>query len=140
MLTFGGPSSTEDRPVAQSLPKNDCTNTETEYSYIYALNGIRNQEPNVVVPVTYDGQPEVLTPRLFMINRLLKIISFLETVLLRNSCKFTDSISAGDVRLCSTAIVFALERGFAREYFYLEGHQLIVEVPMSRVFPSRNLF
>jgi hypothetical protein len=60
LLTFRRPSLTADRPVAKFLPTNDYTNTETDFSYVHALNGIRNQEPSVVVPAAYDGQSPVL--------------------------------------------------------------------------------
>jgi hypothetical protein len=62
------------------------------------------------VPVTYREQPKVLTPGLFMINKLLllKFISFLEMDFLRNFCNFSDIITAGNLGLCSTAAVFAL--------------------------------
>lgn len=119
---------TADRPVAKSLPTNDYTNTKTNFSYVHALNGIRNQEPSVVVLVTYRGQPEVLTPGLVMTNKLilLRIISFLELDFLRNFCKFIDSITADYVGMCSTAAVFALACGLAREYCCLEDHRLVV--------------
>ena len=110
MLTFGRPSLTADRTDAKSLSTNAYTNAETNYSYLHALNGIRNQEPSVVVPVTYREQPKVLTPGLFVINKLLllKFISFLEKDFLRNFCKYSDIITAGYLGLCSTAAVFAL--------------------------------
>ena len=76
LLTFGRPTWTADRPIAKSLPTNGYTNTETSLSYVHALKGIRNQEPSVVVPVTYRGQPEVLTPGHFMINNLLLLQLF----------------------------------------------------------------
>jgi hypothetical protein len=65
------------------------------------IDGIRNQQPSVLVPVTCHGEPQVLTPGLFMINKLLllKVISFLETDFIRNFCKFNDSISTGYVGL-----------------------------------------
>jgi len=141
LLTSGRPSLTADRSVTKSVSTNAYTNTETNYSYVHTLNGIRNQESSFVVSVTYRERPKVLPLGLFMIKTLLllKVISFLEMDFLRNFCKFSDSITAGYFGLCSTAAVFVFACGFAREYCCLEDHRFVVEVPISSVFPSRNL-
>jgi hypothetical protein len=62
---------------SQSVCLQTTTQTQRKrYTCIYALNGIRPQEPSVVVVVTYHERSQVQMPGLFMIKNLAFIESY----------------------------------------------------------------